>query len=247
MRLFNQGMITYTDEKTGIKAKMSKSLGNFVSPDELVERYGCDSLRMYELFVGPPEQDSEWDDSGIDGVYRYLNRCWRFVDEYKDKIIEPNKDFDYMRNKFIFEITNRLNNFTLNTVVSGFMEYTTKTSDLANKYGGVDKASLESLITMLAPFAPHIGEEMWQSLGHNGSVFNRSWPTYDSNKLVQDTVEIALQVNGKLRGSINIDTNASKEDVIEKAKEELKSRLEGAEIVKEIYVPKKIVNFVIKT
>ena len=247
MRLFNQGMITYTDEKTGVKAKMSKSVGNFVSPDELVERYGCDSLRMYELFVGPPEQDSEWDDSGIDGVYRYLNRCWRFVDEYKDKIIESNKDFDFMRNKFIYEITNRLNNFTLNTVISGFMEFTTKTADLANKHGGIDRASLEALITMLAPFAPHIAEEMWQNLGHNHSVFARSWPNYDSDKLIQDTVEIALQVNGKLRGSMHVDTNASKENAIEKAKEELKTRLEGAEIVKEIYVPGKIVNFVIKT
>ena len=246
MRLFCQGMITYKDAKTGVVSKMSKSQGNFVSPDELVERYGCDSLRMYELFVGPPEQDSEWDDSGIDGVFRYLNRCWRFVFEYKDKIIKTNKDFDYMRNKFIYEITNRLNNFTLNTVISGFMEYTTKLADLAKTHGGIDSESLDALNIMLSPFAPHIAEEMWEARGKAGTVFDCSWPQYDRDKLVEDTMEIAIQVNGKLRGSIKVSSDSPKEDVIEKAKEEIGSRLDGVQIVKEIYVPGKIVNFVVK-
>jgi len=246
MRLFNQGMVTYTDPKTGIKGKMSKSQGNFVSPDDMVEHYGCDALRMYILFAGPPEQDCEWDDSGIDGTFRYLNRCWRFVSEYKDKIIEPNKDFDFLRNKFIYEITNRLNNFTLNTVVSGFMEYTTKMAELAGKSGGIDSASLDTLIVMLSPFAPHIAEEMWQERGNASSVFTCSWPKYDSDKLVEDTVEIAVQINGKLRGSIKVSADEPKEVVIETAKKELATRLDGVEIVKEIYVPKKIVNFVVK-
>jgi len=240
-RLFNQGMIL---NKGG--SKMSKSAGNFVSPDDLVERYGCDSLRMYELFVGPPEQDSEWDDSGIDGVYRYLNRCWKFVDEYKGKIVDTNSDFDFMRNKFIFEITNRLNNFTLNTVVSGFMEYTTKLMDLAKKYDGIDALTLEKLIIMLAPFTPHIAEEMWQITGHDGDIFDQGWPCYDSDKLVMNTVEIALQINGKVRGSLEINTNDAKEDVLSRAKEVLSSKMEGMEIVKEIYVPGKIVNIVVK-
>jgi len=246
MKLFNNGMITYKDPKTGIVAKMSKSKGNYVSPDGLVERYGCDSLRMYELFVGPPEQDSEWDDSGIEGVYRYLNRCWRFVYEYKNKGIKTNKDFDFTRNKFIYEITSRLNNFTLNTVVSGFMEYTTKLSDLAKVHNGIDAESLDALIIMLSPFAPHIAEEMWQARGKSSSVFESSWPVYDADKLVEDTIEIAIQVNGKLRGSMKVASDISKENAIQSAKEEIGAKLEGVAIVKEIYVPGKIVNFVAK-
>ena len=246
MKLFNNGMITYKDPKTGIVAKMAKSKGNYVSPDGIVDRFGCDSLRMYELFVGPPEQDSEWDDSGIEGVYRYLNRCWRFVYDYKDKGIKTNKDFDFMRNKFIYEITNRLNNFTLNTVVSGFMEYTTKLSDLAKIHGGIDSQSLDALIIMLSPFAPHIAEEMWKERGKSGSVFESSWPVYDEEKLVEDTIEIAIQVNGKLRGSMKVASDIAKDDAIQSAKEEISAKLEGVEIVKEIYVPGKIVNFVVK-
>jgi len=246
MKLFSQGMITYKDTNTGIVSKMSKSQGNFVSPDGLVERYGCDSLRMYELFVGPPDQDSEWDNSGIEGVYRYLNRCWRFVFEYKDKVIPSNKDFEYMRNKFIYEISSRLSNFTLNTVISGFMEFTTKLSDLAKTHNGIDSESLDALIIMLSPFAPHIAEEMWQARGKSSSVFNCTWPSYDVDKLVEDTIEIAIQVNGKLRGSIKVSSDISKEDVIEKAREEIMAKLENMEVVKEIYVPGKIVNFVVK-
>ncbi|MDL2248282.1 leucine--tRNA ligase [Tyzzerella sp. OttesenSCG-928-J15] len=240
-RLFNQGMI---NNKGG--TKMSKSSGNYVSPDDLVERYGCDSLRMYELFVGPPEQDSEWDDSGIDGVYRYLNRCWKFVNEYKDKKIDTNADFDFMRNKFVYEITNRLNNFTLNTVVSGFMEYTTKLMDLAKKYDGVDAETFDNLLVMLAPFAPHIAEEMWGLVGHTTPLFDESWPSYDAEKLVENTAEIALQINGKVRGSLQINVDEDKDAVLAKAKEILAPKMDGKEIVKEIYVPGKIVNIVVK-
>jgi len=240
-RLFNQGMIL---NKGG--SKMSKSAGNYVSPDSLVERYGCDSLRMYELFVGPPEQDSEWDDSGIEGVYRYLNKCWKFVDDYKGKIINSNDDFDFMRNKFVFEITNRLNNFTFNTVISGFMEYTTKLIDLAKKHNGVDKLTLEKMIVMMAPFAPHISEEMWKVTGHENSVFCQGWPSYDADKLVTSTVEIALQINGKVRGSMEINVDDAKEVILANAKEALAPKMEGAKIVKEIYVPGKIVNIVVK-
>ena len=161
-RLFNQGMIT----KDG--AKMSKNKGNVVSPDETVENYGCDSLRMYELFIGPPELDSEWDDNGIDGVFRYLNKVWKFVNEYKDKLIEkPTAEMEFVKNKLTCEITKRLEALTLNTVVSGFMEYTNKMIAVAKAAGGIDKDSLETLTLLLAPFTPHISEEMWQLLGHD--------------------------------------------------------------------------------
>lgn len=238
-RLFNQGMIT----KDG--AKMSKNKGNVVSPDEMVENYGCDSLRMYELFIGPPELDSEWDDNGIDGVYRYLNKVWKFVDEYKDKLIDTTPELDRAKNKMIYEITNRLEALTLNTVVSGFMEFTNKLIAVAKEAGGVDKSSLETLTILLSPFAPHIAEEIWEVLGHNESVFRSTWPTYDESKLKEDTVNIAVQLNGKVKANITVAADADKDTVLAAAKEALGNKLTGT-VVKEIYVPGRICNIVVK-
>ena len=239
-RLFNQGMIN----KDG--AKMSKSKGNVVSPDELVAKYGCDSLRMYELFVGPPELDSEWDDRGIDGVFRYLNKVWKFYDEYKNKPAAPTEESEFIKNKLIKEIDSRLNALTMNTVVSGFMEYTNKMIDEAKKNNGIDKESIETLIILLAPFTPHIAEEMWHGLGHETSVFEAKWPTCDESKLVENTIVMAVQLNGKVRESIKIAKDQEKDSALAKAKEAIASRLEGKTIVKEIYVPGKIINIVVK-
>jgi len=239
-RLFNQGMIT----KDG--AKMSKNKGNVVSPDETVENYGCDSLRMYELFIGPPELDSEWDDNGIDGVFRYLNKVWKFVNEYKDKLVEkPTAEMEFVKNKLTCEITKRLEALTLNTVVSGFMEYTNKMIAVAKAAGGIDKDSLETLTLLLAPFTPHISEEMWQLLGHDTSVFTHGWPKYDESKLKEETVNIAVQINGKVKVQLSVDPNADKDTVLAAAKAALGDKLSG-NIVKEIYVPGRIVNIVIK-
>ena len=239
-RLFNQGMIT----KDG--AKMSKNKGNVVSPDETVEAYGCDSLRMYELFIGPPELDSEWDDNGIDGVFRYLNKVWKFVDEYKDKIIEPTKELEQAKHKMIYEITTRLESLTLNTVISGFMEFTNKLINAAKAAGGVDKNSLESIAVLLSPFAPHIAEEIWEVLGHSESVFKQTWPKYDESKLKEDTINIAVQVNGKVKANITVAADADKNTVLATAKEALGAKLNGT-VVKEIYVPGRICNIVVKT
>ena len=239
-KLFNQGMIT----KNG--SKMSKSVGNVVSPDDLVEKYGCDSLRMYELFVGPPELDCDWDDSGIDGVFRFLNKVWKLVYTNKDLNVPSNKDMDFVRNKLISDITSRLEALSMNTVVSGFMEHTNKIIELGKKYNGVDKETLETLVVLLAPFTPHIAEELWKELGHKESVFEAGWPEVDETKLVQDTVEIALQVGGKFRGTLTVATDAEKDAVLAQAKEALADRLEGKTIVKEIYVPGKIVNIIAK-
>ncbi len=245
-KLFNQGMITKFDPTTGKSAKMSKSVGNVVSPDDLTRKYGCDSLRMYELFVGPPEVDCDWDDSGIDGVYRYLNKVWKFFATYKDQCIAPTKEMEYLRNKLIKDITDRMEALTMNTVISGFMEYTNKIIDLTKKQGGVDRQTLETMIILLAPYTPHIAEELWHEMGHTASVFEEKWPEYDPSKLVQDTVEIALQVNGKLRGTMEIAMNEDKDSVLTRAKELLESKFEGKSVVKEIYVPNKIANFIVK-
>lgn len=238
-RLFNQGMIT----KDG--AKMSKNKGNVVSPDETVENYGCDSLRMYELFIGPPELDSEWDDNGIDGVYRYLNKVWKFVDEYKDKIIDTTPALDKAKNKMIYEITNRLEALTLNTVISGFMEFTNKLIAAAKESGGVDQSSLDALAVLLSPFAPHIAEEIWEVVGHKESVFRSTWPTCDESKLVEDTLNIAVQLNGKVRANITVAADADKDTVLAAAKEALGDKITG-NVVKEIYVPGRICNIVAK-
>ena len=188
-KLFNQGMIT---GKNGIK--MSKSKGNVVSPDDLVRDYGCDSLRLYELFVGPPELDSEWDDRGIDGVYRFITRFWNLVMSQK---------------------------------------------------GGVDKKTLETYVLLLAPFAPHIAEELWSELGHDTSVFAERWPEYDKDAMEDDEVEIAVQINGKTKGVVSIAKDASKEDALAAGKAAIADKLTG-NVIKEIYVPGKIINIVMK-
>ncbi|WMC92443.1 leucine--tRNA ligase [Kineothrix sp. MB12-C1] len=239
IKLFNQGMIT---GKNGIK--MSKSKGNVVSPDGLVNDYGCDSLRLYELFVGPPELDSEWDDRGIDGVYRFMTRFWNLVTNNKDKNVEATKEMLKVRNKMIADISHRLENFSLNTVVSGFMEYNNKMLDIAKK-DGIDKDTLKTAVILLAPFAPHISEELWRQLGENGSVFHQVWPIADASAMVEEEKEIAVQVNGKTKLVISVATDITKDAAIAAGKEALGAKLEG-EIVKEIYVPGKIVNLVVK-
>ena len=238
-KLFNQGMI---NGKNGIK--MSKSKGNVVSPDDLVRDYGCDSLRMYELFVGPPELDAEWDDRGIDGVYRFLNKFWSLVMDNKDKTVEPTKEMIKLRHRMVHTITQRLESFSLNTVISGFMEYNNKMIELAKKEG-IDKETLETAVILLAPFAPHLSEELWQQLGHTESVFKNTWPEHDEEAMKDDEVEVPVQINGKTKIVISIPADISKEDAIAKGKEALGDKLTG-NIIKEIYVPKKIINIVAK-
>ncbi|MCF0142899.1 MAG: class I tRNA ligase family protein, partial [Parasporobacterium sp.] len=241
-KLFNQGMIT---GKNGIK--MSKSKGNVVSPDDLVRDYGCDSLRLYELFVGPPELDSEWDEAGIGGVYKFLSRFNNLAQNSFEANVPATPEMIKVRNKLVKDITKRLESFSLNTVISGFMEYNNTLNDMAKTAGGIDKETIETYIRLLAPFAPHLAEELWQQAGHDISVFDASfgWPTYDEALTKDDTIEIGIQVNGKVKGNVSIAADASKEDAIAAAKAALGDKLSG-NIVKEIYVPGRIVNIVVK-
>ena len=239
-KLFNQGMIT---GKNGIK--MSKSKGNVVSPDDLVRDYGCDSLRLYELFVGPPELDAEWDDRGIEGVSRFLNRFWKLVTDSKDKEIPATKEMVKIRHKLVFDIEQRFNQFSLNTVISGFMEYNNKLMEIAKKEGGIDKETLKTFVVLLAPFAPHIGEELWEQLGGTDSVFHATWPECDEEAMKDDEIEIAVQVNGKTKAVVSLPADVSKEAAIAAGKEAVADKLTGT-IVKEIYVPGRIINIVQK-
>ncbi|MCL2357340.1 MAG: leucine--tRNA ligase [Defluviitaleaceae bacterium] len=237
-KLFNQGMINRNGKK------MAKSFGNGISPDELLPKYGCDALRMYELFIGPPELDAEWDDSGIEGVHRFLNKVWRLADE--SEIIAETPELVRLRHRLIHDITVRLENLSLNTVISGFMEHTNSLQALVKTLGGADKATLETLAILLSPFAPHMAEEIWERLGNNETVYAQKWPIHDPAKLIADTIEIAMQMNGKLRGNIQIPKNADKDAVLALAREALAGKLAEVSVVKEIYVPGKIVNFVVK-
>ena len=239
-KLFNQGMIT---GKNGIK--MSKSKGNVVSPDDLVRDYGCDSLRLYELFVGPPELDAEWDDRGIEGVSRFLNRFWNLVMDNKDKNVKASKEMIKLRHKLVYDIEYRFNQFSLNTVISGFMEYNNKLIELARKEGGIDRETLKTFVILLAPFAPHIGEELWQQLGGTDSVFHAQWPECDEEAMKDDEIEVAVQINGKTRAVISISADSSREDAIAAGREAVKEKMTG-NVVKEIYVPGKIINIVCK-
>ena len=238
-KLFNQGMIL------GPKGvKMSKSLGNVVSPDDMIRDYGCDALRMYELFIGPPQQDSAWDERGIDGVFRFLARFWRMVNENAALDVKETEELVRLRNQLAYTITSRLTAFQLNTVVSGFMEFNNKFVELTQK-GGVDKETLKVFVQLMAPFVPHLSEELWERLGGEGSVFATEWPSADESAMKENTVEIAVQVNGKARAVVNIAVDADRDSAVAAAKEALGSRLTGT-VVKEIYVPGKIINLVVK-
>ena len=239
VRLFNQGMIT-ADGK-----KISKSVGNGQSPDEIIAKYGTDTLRLYELFIGPPELDAEWNDNGMEGVFRFLNKLWRLVADKADKAVPPTAEHERRRHKLIYDISTRMDNLSMNTVVSGFMEHTNHLTDLARK-SGMDKETLDALIILLAPYAPHIAEELWEIAGHAKSVFEETWPSYDESKLVEDEMTIVVQINGKLRESIQVATDCAKDDIIAAARDAVATRLADVQVVKEIYVPSKLVNFVVK-
>ena len=240
-KLFNQGMIT---GKNGIK--MSKSKGNVVSPDDLVRDYGCDSLRIYEMFVGPPELDSEWDERGIDGVYRFITKFWKLAVNSIEADVKATNEMVKLRHQMIHTITRRLEDFSLNTVVSGFMEYNNKFNEIAKKEGGVDKETIETFVTLLSPFAPHIAEELWEMLGKEGSVFeNNKWPEADEDLMKDDEIQVPVQINGKTKVVISVPADISKDDAIAQGKEALGDKLTG-NIIKEIYVPGRIINIVMK-
>ncbi len=240
-RLFNQGMIL------GPKGvKMSKSLGNVVSPDDMVRDYGCDSLRIYELFIGPPQQDSAWDERGIDGVNRYLNKFWNNACDSIEADVKATPEMIRLRHKLIADITMRLDQFALNTVISKFMEYNNQISKMVQEFGGVDKETIETYLRLLAPFAPHIAEELWERCGHKESIFASEWPKHDAALAADDEKEIPVQLNGKTKAVIRLSVDATKEEALEKGKAAVADKIGDMKIVKEIFVPGKIVNLVVK-
>jgi len=246
-RLFNQGMVCKRSEKSGKVEKMSKSKGNVVNPDELVEKYGTDAVRLYELFIGPPDADCEWTDRGIEGTYRFLKKTWDIVWKTKDNYSEERENVLRRRHLLIYNITQRIENFKFNTSISEFMEFVNFLSknEVLNK--GVDKKTIEDFLVMLSPFAPHFCEELWEVLGHSESIFKENWPKYDSGLIISEMVDIPVQINGKLRGELRLRKDVSEKEIIEKARslDKVKRYLEGRNIKRVIFIRGKVINFVI--
>ncbi|MCL6626837.1 MAG: class I tRNA ligase family protein, partial [Alicyclobacillus shizuokensis] len=240
-RLFNQGMLTLNG------SKMSKSKGNVVNPDDIIEQFGVDALRVYELFVGPPEDDAEWSTNGLEGVSRFLHRYYRLFMSHVDRPAPERESLTRLRHRFVATLSERMQGFKLNTAVSAFMEYTNALVEEARQ-GGLDRATLETMAVTIAPFAPHLGEELWSQLGHSESVFAAAWPTYDERWLRDDELEIAVQVNGRVRAHAVVAADADKAAVLAQVRQspELAQWLAGKTVVKEIYVPGRLVNLVVK-
>ena len=244
LRLFNQGMITYVG-KSGKAEKMSKSKGNVVNPDELVRDFGCDSLRMYELFVGPPELDALWNDNGIQGVHRFLKKAWHWVSMYNGQWkASPSREMLTQRHLLVKNVTERLDTFRMNTIVSSFMEFIGEVTSMKQ---APDKETVETFLILIAPFAPHFAEELWQGTGRPPSIFFQRWPVWDEAYTTFDTVTVAVQINGKLRGTIEVRAEAPEESVLEAATKDpaITRFLDGRQIRKKVYVKNRILNLVV--
>ena len=254
--LLTQGMVN----KDG--KKMSKSLGNVVSPEEIINKYGADTARLFILFAAPPERELDWSDAGVEGSYRFLNRVYRLVYEFKEKYPDvpacfevktaADKSLNYMLNTAIKKVSEDVGGrFSFNTAISSIMElvnemYRYKEGTDVNP--GLFGKAVKELIIILSPFTPHICEEMWEHMGQKGSLTTVAWPEYDEDALVKDEIEIVVQVNGKLKEKLMVESNLTKEQLekIAMEHEKVQALLEGKTVVKVIAVPNRLLNIVVK-
>jgi leucyl-tRNA synthetase len=242
--LFNQGMVNKYSEKSGLVEKMSKSKGNVVNPDDIVKEFGSDALRMYILFMGPPELDCEWQDAGLEGIKRFQNRLWNYLTDAKNVLQSGQEDPKVTRrlHKFIRDYQERIDIFKPNTAISAFMEFL---NDVINNKMVISKESLEIILVILSSMAPHMASELLEIL-LNKKLEKCTWPTYNPDLLVVDSANIPVQVNGKLRATLTMPINATQEVVEKAAREEISKWLEGKEIIKVIFVQNRMISFVIK-
>ena len=231
------GMILAEDGR-----KMSKSLGNVVSPDDIVKKYGADTLRVYEMFIGPFDQAIGWSQNGVKGVYKFLNKVWSLVVESSSE--KSNPEVIKEVHKLIKKVQEDIDVMKFNTVVSGFMEFINFA--LKNKEG-VGKDSIKIFLVLLSPFAPHITEELWSYLGEKDSIHKQKWPQYDSQLTKEETTTLVVQVNGKLRDTFEVKSNISEEEAEKLSLERgsIKKRVEGKEIKRIIFVPGRLINIII--
>ncbi len=254
--LLTQGMVN----KDG--KKMSKSLGNVVSPAEILEKYGADTARLFILFAAPPEKELDWSDAGVEGSFRFLNRVYRLVYETVQKYGFKTTDFEirndndkqlnYMANYAIKKVSDdAAGRFQFNTAISTIMEFVNELyryKELPDVNEGLINSCIEKLVLILSPFTPHICEEMWEHLGHTGSLYNVGWPVYDESALVKTSVEIVIQINGKVKEKMNVASGLNREELQKTVMESEAAvrAVDGRNIVKVIAVPDKLVNIVVK-
>ena len=245
-KLYNQGMILGDDG-----TKMSKSRGNVINPEEIMDEYGSDSMRLYEMFMGPLNKSKPWSTKGLQGCYRFVNKLWSIiVDEngnLSSKIVdsdEEDKDTLFLHHQTIKKLGEDIENLHFNTAVSQLMIY----CNHLQKCSTVSKKLIEELVIILSPFVPHLSEEFWSLLGHSETITYQPWPQFDEGLIQLDEVTIAVQVNGKLRANINIAKDSDEKDVISEAMslENVEKFTSEGNVVKTIYVPNRLLNFVVK-
>ena len=263
--LFTQGMII----KDG--AKMSKSRGNVVSPDILIDKYGADTQRLYILFIGPPQKDAEWNDRGILGAYRFLNRLWQKITDYEElymkiqrtdiniqKLSNEAKTLYRQTNQTIKKVTEDMEtSWHFNTAIASMMELLNNVDafNVVTPHNAAEELNfnvfrhtMESFLLLMAPFIPHICEELWEVMGHKPSIFNQSWPAFDRNAIQEELVEIVIQINNKVRSHLSVPVDVSDDELKRRVlnDERIKAFLDGKKIINTIIVPNKLVNIVVK-
>ncbi|MDR2400984.1 MAG: class I tRNA ligase family protein, partial [Deferribacteraceae bacterium] len=244
--------------------KMSKSKHNVVDPDELLDTYGADTLRLFSLFAAPPEKEIEWSDSGVEGCFRFANRVFRLVESHLDLLKSDipipstpgdGKSPDIFRHTHaaIMKVSSDIERFQLNTAVAAIMEFVNSLYVFQNELEtdddkGAFKLAILSLVKLLAPFTPHLAEELWQSAGQDGFVSRVQWPIYVESYTILDTISVAVQVNGKVRAELSLGRGVSQEEVVKAALQNSRvaAHIEGKTIIKEIYVPQKLLSIVVK-
>jgi leucyl-tRNA synthetase len=257
-RLLTQGMVL----KDG--KKMSKSVGNVVSPEEIISKYGADTARLFILFASPPEKELEWSDEGVEGSYRFITRVYRLSERLHDIVVSTKgtgkidlvTEEDKALNRVVHLTVKKVGSdigerYNFNTAISAIMELVNainKYRDSDGKNAGLLKTSVETLITILSPFTPHVCEEIWAEFGHKTSILEEAWPSFDESALVLDTQEIAVQVNGKLKAKLSLPAGLSSEELVAAAfaDEEVMGLVSGKSVIKKIGVPGRLVNIVIK-
>ncbi|ABD99252.1 leucine--tRNA ligase [Ligilactobacillus salivarius] len=242
-KLVNQGMILGSNHE-----KMSKSKGNVVNPDDIVEQYGADTLRLYEMFMGPLDASIPWSEEGLGGAHKFINRVWNLLidenDNLRDRVTTINNhDLDKIYNETVKKVTEDYEAMHFNTAISQLMVFVNN----AYKADSLPLEYVEGLVKLLSPVVPHITEELWSKLGHVGSIAYAKWPTYDESKLVEDVVEIVVQINGKVRQHLQVSKDASREELQALAlnDERIKQELADKEVKKVIAVPGKLVSIVV--
>jgi len=256
-KLYNQGVIVIE------RQKMSKSRGRVITPDEYVEELGADAVRAYLMFIGPWDQGGEWDDRGIKGVARWLNRLWNLVlgayaqdkpktaaDSLKEESSEAEKELRHITHKTIKRVTEDLERFRFNTMLAALMEFTNYLGNVEERLASSNawQEAIDALLLLLSPTAPHLAEELWARTGHSYSIHNQAFPTWDEALVAEEEFTLVVQVNGKLRDRVNVPVSITEEQARELAlsRERIKHYLEGSEVARIIYVPRRLVNIVVK-